>query len=74
LFHLVSATLGMRPDARAGRLELLRPSLPASLPGLRMRNLRVGEALVDLEFSGEDGSISVEVLRRQGDLDVVVRL
>ncbi len=74
LFHLVSATLGMQPNAREQRLELFRPSLPASLPGLQMRNLRVGDALVDLEFAGEDGSISVEVLRRQGDLDVVVRL
>ena len=74
VFHLISATLGMQPDARARRLELLRPALPASMPSLRMRNLRVGEALVDMEFSSVDGSISVEVLRRQGDLDVVVRL
>jgi hypothetical protein len=64
----------MSPNAREERLELLRPSLPASLPVLRMRNLRVGEALVDVEFAGQDGQISVEVLRRQGDLDVVVRL
>jgi glycogen debranching enzyme len=74
LFHLVSATLGMRPNAREQRLELLRPSLPASLSGLRLRNLRVGDALVDLGFEGAGGSISVEVLRRTGDLDVVVRL
>ncbi len=74
LFHLVSATLGMQPNAREHRLELVRPSLPASLPGLRLRNLRVGDALVDLGFAGANGSISVEVLRRTGDLDVVVRL
>jgi len=74
LFHLVSATLGMQPNAREHRLELLRPSLPASLPELHLRNLRVGDALVDLGFSGAEGSISVEVLRRTGDLDVVVRL
>ena len=74
LFHLVSSTLGMRPNAREKRLELFRPTLPASLPALRMRNLRVGDALVDLEFGSADNSISVEVLRRTGDLDVVVRL
>jgi hypothetical protein len=35
----------------------------------------VGEAVVDLAFAGEgDGSIAVEVLRRMGELDVVVRL
>ena len=74
LFHLVSSTLGMRPNAREKRLELFRPVLPASLPALRIRNLRVGEALVDLEFGAADNSISVEVLRRTGDLDVAVRL
>jgi len=74
LFHLVSATLGMQPNAREQVLELVRPSLPANLTSLRMRNLRVGEALVDLEFGAEKGSISVEVLHRTGDVDVIVRL
>lgn len=74
LFHLMSATLGLRPDARGGRLELVRPSLPRWLPSLRMHGLRVGQAQVDLEFVAQEGSISVEVLRRTADLDVVVRL
>ena len=73
LFHVVYATLGMRPDAPASRLELVSPSLPEWLPDLRLRNLRVGEAVVDLGFT-LNGSIAVEVLRRSGDLDVVVRL
>jgi glycogen debranching enzyme len=74
LYHLITATLGLRPDARAKRLELVRPALPTWLPGLRVRGLRVGEAQVDLEFAGQEDSISVEVLRRTADLDVVVRL
>ncbi len=74
LFHLVSSTLGMQPHAREHRLDLVRPSLPDWLPGLRLRSLRVGEALVDVAFAGTNGSVSVEVLRRTGDLDVVVRL
>ncbi|HWH24891.1 MAG TPA: amylo-alpha-1,6-glucosidase, partial [Candidatus Limnocylindria bacterium] len=74
IFHLVSSTLGMRPDAANQRLELVRPALPDWLPDLHIRNLRVGEALVDLAFGGETDSISVEVLRRSGALDVTVRL
>ena len=74
LFHMVSATLGMRADARERRIELIRPALPDWLADLRLRNLRVGEALVDLAFDRETESTSVEVLRRTGDLDVVVRL
>jgi glycogen debranching enzyme len=74
LYHLMSATLGFRPDARAQRLELVRPALPTWLPSLRVRGLRVGDAHVDLEFGAQEQSISVEVLRRTADLDVVVRL
>ncbi|HUG49333.1 MAG TPA: glycogen debranching N-terminal domain-containing protein [Candidatus Limnocylindria bacterium] len=73
LFHLVGATLGLAAHAGQKRLELVSPSLPELLPDLRIRNLRVGQAVVDLAFGG-NGSISVEVLRRSGDLDVVVRL
>ena len=74
LFHMVAATLGMQADARGRTLELLRPSLPDWLADLRVRNLRVGDALVDLAFARETDSISVEVLRRTGDVDVLVRL
>jgi glycogen debranching enzyme len=76
LFHIIGAMLGLQPNARDQRLELLRPSLPEWLPQLNLRNVRIGEALVDLAFDGEarDGSISVEVVRRTGDVDVVVRL
>ena len=74
VFHLVSSMLGMRPNALEKRLELVRPALPDWLPDLRIHNLRVGGALVDLRFGGEGGSISVEVLRRSGELDVAVRL
>jgi glycogen debranching enzyme len=74
LFHVLGALLGLQPNARDKRLEIVRPSLPVTLPALRVRALRVGDALVDLEFAAHDGSISVEVLRRSGDLDVIVRL
>jgi glycogen debranching enzyme len=74
LYHLMSATLGLRPDARTRRLELVRPALPTWLPSLRVRGLRVGDAEVDLEFGAQEESISVEVLRRTADLDVIVRL
>jgi hypothetical protein len=52
----------------------VNPTLPSSLPGLHLRNLRVGEAIVDLRFAGAGDSVAVDVLRRTGDLDVVVRL
>jgi glycogen debranching enzyme len=74
LFHLVTTALGMRPEAAEHRLELVSPSLPAWLAELHIDNLRVGDAIADLSFTSDDGSVPVRVRRRTGDLDVVVRL
>jgi hypothetical protein len=54
-------------------LELVSPVLPEWLPDLRLHDIRLGPALVDLHFSGRGESVAVEVLRRSGDLDVVIR-
>jgi glycogen debranching enzyme len=75
IFQMISAALGLQPSAREGRLDMVAPSLPAWLADLKLHNVRVGDALVDLVLAstGED-SVSVEVMRRTGELDVVVRL
>ncbi len=53
---------------------LRTPMLPPWLPDVRLENLVVGDAVVDLLVRRTDGSTGVEVLRRSGDLDVVVRV
>lgn len=74
LFQLLGAMLGLEPDAGARTLVLHAPSLPEWLPEVRLENLRVGDAVLDLRVRRSDGSAGVEVLRRTGDLSVVVRL
>ncbi len=74
LFQLMGSMLGLRPDAQAAELELRSPALPDWLPEVRVENLRVGEAVVDLLFQRSDGSTSVRVLRRSGDLAVLVHV
>ncbi|MFN8519155.1 MAG: glycogen debranching N-terminal domain-containing protein [Chloroflexota bacterium] len=73
-FQLVEAMLGLAPDAANHELELRNPMLPAWLPDVRLENLVVGDAVVDLLVRRSDGSTGVEVLRRSGDIDVVVRV
>ncbi|MBX3028686.1 MAG: amylo-alpha-1,6-glucosidase [Chloroflexi bacterium] len=73
-FLLLQAMLGLQPDAAAHELRLLSPTLPAWLPDVRLENLVVGDAVVDLLVRRTDGSTGVEVLRRSGPLDVVVRV
>ncbi len=73
-FQLLEAMLGLEPDAASHELQLRDPMLPAWLPEVRLHNLVVGDAVVDLLVRRSDGSTGVEVLRRSGDLDVVVRV
>ncbi len=74
LYQLLAAMLGLEPDAARRQLVLHAPLLPDWLPDLRLENLRVGDAVVDLLVRRTDGSAGVEVLRRVGDVSVVVRL
>jgi glycogen debranching enzyme len=74
IFQLLGAMLGLSPDAERHELRLVSPTLPSWLPEVRLENLVVGDAVVDLQVRRTDGSTGVEVLRRSGDLDVVVRV
>ena len=74
VFQLIESMLGLQPDAARGELVLAAPSLPDWLPHLELRNLRVGEAVVDLRFMRHEQSTGVDVLRRTGDLRVVVQI
>jgi glycogen debranching enzyme len=70
--HLLTLTLGLRPEALDGRLQIVRPHLPEFLSELELRDLAVGEAEVDLDFRRTDGSTEVVVKDVRGRLDVQV--
>ncbi|MBI3747014.1 MAG: amylo-alpha-1,6-glucosidase [Chloroflexi bacterium] len=71
---LVRTLLGLQAHADRGELELIRPHLPAFMGKLVIRDLRVGRGSCDLLVHRWRGRTSVEVLRKEGDLDVTVRL
>ena len=63
VFALLQAMLGLEPDAPNDRL-VVRPALPAWLPDVTLRDLRVGRHLFDIAFRrGKDGGTRFEVLR-----------
>jgi hypothetical protein len=66
--------LGLVPDAPARQLQIVRPVLPPDLAMIRVRDLQIGDARVDLLFHRWRGTTSAEVLRRSGDVRVTVRL
>jgi len=73
-FLLFRALLGISANAPAHELQIVRPMLPRPLRSLTVTGLRVGDATVDLLFHRWRGSTSAEVLRRTGDITVVLRL
>jgi len=71
VFLLLEAALGLEADALRRRIVLHQPQLPAWLPWLEVRNLRVGEARVDLNVVRGKYGGSVKILRKEGELEVV---
>jgi glycogen debranching enzyme len=72
---LLQTMLGMHADAARDLLELDRPHLPAWLGKVTVHELQVGERTVDLLFHRWRGSTtSAEVLRRDGPLELVIRV
>jgi len=73
VFLLLQACLGLDVFAPERRLVFSKPFLPQFLPQVSIRDLNVGDASVDLLLTRHnEGDVGVNVLRRNGDLDVVV--
>ena len=70
VFMLTQAMLGFIPDAPRDRL-FVDPDLPAWLPDLTMRDLRVGRHRLDLRFWRDGDRTAFEVVR--GNAGVVER-
>jgi glycogen debranching enzyme len=72
VFLLLQACLGLDIDAPGSRICLDRPTLPDGLDRVTLRNLRVGEAKVDLTFQRYDRDVATHLENREGDVEVVV--
>ncbi len=70
--YMLTTLLGLEPDAFANQLRIVRPLLPPSVNRLDVRQLRVGEATVDLRLRRTAHEIAVDILRVDGELDVIV--
>jgi hypothetical protein len=64
---------GITARAPDGVLDIIRPRLPRWLHQMEVVGMRVGRARVDLRFTNHDGVTAVEVPRKEGDLEVLIR-
>ncbi len=73
VFLLLEACLGLSVSAPEKKLVFSKPVLPAFLPKVSIRDLKVGDARVDLLLTRHDeGDVGVNVLRRNGALEVLI--
>ena len=73
VFLLLEACLGLNVSAPERRVTFSKPILPRFLQQVTIRGLKVGDARVNLLLTRHDeGDVGVNVLRREGALDVVV--
>lgn len=73
VFLLISAALGLYIDAPRRRVTMTRPALPQCIGEMHIRNLRVGDATIDLALRRRGETVDVAVPRHDGDVAVLVR-
>lgn len=71
VFMVLQACLGLFIDARESRIYLRHTALPESLAEVRIRNLKVGNASLDLILKRYAETVGVDILRRSGDVEVI---
>jgi glycogen debranching enzyme len=70
VFLMLNACLGINVLNDKPQIHLFRPTLPAALNELRIDNLHVGGASVDLVFRRRGARVDSEVAARRGDIEV----
>ena len=69
---LVQSCLGIHVDALQRRVSFTHAVLPDELDSLRIANLRIADATLDLLLTRHAHDAGLTVLRRDGDVEVVV--
>ena len=64
---------GMVADAPNRVLYISRPSLPTWLESAEIQGMRVGNARIDLALTQRDGVTAIQVPRKEGDLEILIR-
>jgi len=72
VYLLLQACLGMTINAPERQIRFTNPSMPPCLNDLRIQNLCVGDALLDLLFERHGDGVEVNTLRREGDVEVLI--
>jgi glycogen debranching enzyme len=68
---ILTALLGLKPDASSGELRIVNPRLPEFLTFLEVRDLHIGKSWLDLDFLRQGDRTSCRIVGRRGEELVV---
>jgi glycogen debranching enzyme len=71
VFLLLAAALGVQIDAPGKRVSFSRGRLPETLDWLRLTDLAIGDARIDIRLERHQHDTGVTVLRREGHVEIV---
>jgi glycogen debranching enzyme len=71
VFMALQACLGLEIRANENRIYMHHSALPEKLQHVRIRNLKVGNGSVDLSCERYAETVSVNILRRSGNIEIV---
>lgn len=72
VFLVLQSSLGLTIHAPRGQVHLAHPTLPGFVERLHLRNLHVGDATLDLLLQRHGEDAGVNVVRREGNVRVIV--
>jgi glycogen debranching enzyme len=72
VFLLLQACLGLSVQAQEGKVYFNYPALPPFLQEVTITNLTVGSASLDVAFQRHDQDVGINVMRKEGDIELVV--
>jgi glycogen debranching enzyme len=71
-FAMLGAMLGLSFNPLMRQIRVTRPVLPEFLDEVQVRNLRLGPGSVDLLFRRHTRDVALNVLRKDGDIEVLL--
>ena len=72
VFMLLGSALGITVDGARGEVSLVHPVLPRTMGDLSITGLGVGAGSIDLMLENHPHDVGLTVLRREGEVSVVV--
>ena len=70
-FLLLQSCLGLSLNAEKKQIRLDGPYLPEAIPELWIRDLRVGDACVDLFLERRNNLVRLQILDKRGDVEII---